>query len=209
MCFASASRRLATSSSVYSMDFDLSAIRMRLRLRLERFRFRVKLALLLFLMRVTIKLASPDQKEHLVAEQEALKQAAGEKWRSVHKGALFRHVGFALSSWAGMETSLVGIACLLLRTKEANKIGTILYSLSNFHTWLSIIGDLFLLEPLYIDLMTRWNKINNRLRELNDIRVRLAHHTLYYGDQDTTIAADTSLVPGRFDVRPKSQKHRF
>ena len=37
----------------------------------------------------------------------------------------------------------------------------------------------------------------------------MAHHTIYYGDKATTLAGDTSLRPGQFDVRPKSQKHRF
>jgi hypothetical protein len=53
------------------------------------------------------------------------------------------------------------------------------------------------------------NKISNRLRELNDTRVRLAHHTINRGDMDTTIEGLASLIPGTFDVRPKSQKHRF
>jgi hypothetical protein len=37
----------------------------------------------------------------------------------------------------------------------------------------------------------------------------LAHHTIYFGDKATTIAGDTSLKPGQFDIRPKSQTHRF
>ena len=97
-----------------------------------------------------------------------------------------------------MENSLIAIAALLLRTYEGKKVGTILYSIANFHTWLSIIGDLFTQEPLYTALKPRWNKISERLRELNDTRVRLAHHTSYDGDKSATTIGDA----GQFDVRP-------
>jgi hypothetical protein len=121
---------------------------------------------------------------------------------------LFSNVGLALSQWAGMEDLLVGIASLLLRTHEGTKVGIMLYSI-NFNTWLRIIGDLFSQEPRYITLKSRWNKISERLQRLNDTRVRLAHHTIYVGDKATTFAGDTSLKPAQFDIRPKSQKHRF
>jgi hypothetical protein len=68
----------------------------------------------------------------------------------VHRQALFAHVGLALSQWAGMEDYLVAISCLLLRTHEATKVGIIMYSLANPHTWLNIIGELLLQEPRYI-----------------------------------------------------------
>jgi hypothetical protein len=176
--------------------------------RLEQLRLRAKLALLRLLGRINVKLASQDQKKEFAAEWEAHDQATGEKWKSVHRQALLTNVGLALSQWAGMEDLLVGISCLLLRTHEATKVGIILYSIATPHTWLSIIGELFSQEPRYITLKPRWNKISDRLIKLNDTRVRLAHHTIY-GDKATTLAGDTSLRPGQFDVRPKSQKHRF
>ena len=179
-----------------------------LRSRLERFRERMALVLLRFLHRVIVKLGSRNQKERFTAEWEAHEQVIGEKWRSVHRQALFANVGLAISQWAGIEELLVAIAGLLLRTYEAQKVGTILYSITNFYTWLSIISDLFLLEPLYIYLIQRWNKLSGRLKDLNDTRVRLAHHTVYYGGNATTLASEISLRPGQFDVRPKSQKHR-
>jgi hypothetical protein len=191
------------------MVIDFGGIRARLQGRLEILRLRAKLALLNLLRPIVIKLGSQDEKEQFAAEWATHDQEIGEKWRSVHRQRLFTFVGLALSEWAGMEDSLVAITSLLLRTHEANKVGIILYSIINPNTWLQIIGDLFSQEPLYISLKPRWNKIGERIRNLNDTRVRLAHHTIYYGDKATTLAGDTSLKPGQFDIRPKSQKHRF
>jgi hypothetical protein len=155
------------------------------------------------------KLAPQDQKEQFAAQWAAHDQGVGEQWKSLHRQALFTNVGLALSRWAGMEDLLVAIASLLLRTHEATKVGITLYSIINHHTWLSIIVELFSQEPRYITLRPRWNKLSDRIIKLNDTRVRLAHHTAYYGDKATTIAGETSLRPGQFDIRPKSQKHRF
>jgi hypothetical protein len=62
--------------------------------------------------------------------------------------------------------------------------------------------------PRYITLKPRWNKVSERLRGLKDTRDRLAHHTIYEGDQATTIKGDSSLRPSRFDLRQKSQKYQ-
>lgn len=107
-----------------------------------------------------------------------------------------------------MEELLIGITGLLLRTSEFWKVGTIMYSIVSFPVWLGIIDDLFLLEPRYITLKPKWNKLSNRLRGLKETRDRLAHHTLYSGDKAATEAGDTSLRPGRFDIRQKVQKYQ-
>jgi hypothetical protein len=181
---------------------------MRLQRRLELLSLRARLALLNLLRPLVVKLGSGEHREHFAAEWVAHDQALGEQWKSLHRQRLMTYVGLALSQWVGMEDSLVAIASLLLRTHEGHKVGTILYSIINPNTWLQIIGDLFSQEPLYVSLKPRWNKISERIRALNDTRVRLAHHTIYFGDKATTMAGDTSLKPGQFDIRPKSQKHR-
>jgi len=164
------------------------------------------LALLNLMKPLITELGSPDQKEKFAAEWETHDQETGEKWRSLHRKELLASTGLALSHWAGMEELLVGIACLLLKTHEANKVGIILYSIINFNSWLGIIGELFSQEPRYIILKPRWNKISERLKGLKDTRDRLAHHTIYDGDKAATLAGDVSLRPGRFDIRQKSQK---
>jgi hypothetical protein len=146
------------------MGLDFRGIRMRLQLRLERLRLRASPAVLHMLAPIIVKLGSQDQKEKFSAEWAAHDQDVGEKWRSVHRQALFTNVGLALSQWAGMEDLLVGIASLLLRTHEGKKVGIILYSIANFGTWLGIIGELFSHEPLYRPLKPKWNKISGRLR---------------------------------------------
>jgi hypothetical protein len=188
------------------MGIDFRGIRVGLQRRLELARLRATLRLLKLLQTATVKLASPVQREQFAAEQEKNNQQAGEQWRSVHRQGLFANVGLALSQWAGMEDLLIAIASLLLRTHEGEKVGIIFYSIVNFQTWLTIIGELFSMEPRYIALKQKWNKISERLRGLKDTRDRLAHHTIYYGDKATTLAGETSLRPGRFDVRQKSKK---
>jgi hypothetical protein len=183
---------------------------MRLQRRRTLIRLRAQLALLNLLRPIVTRLGSDTtQSEQFAAEWAVHDQETGEQWKSVHRKALFTNVGLALSQWAGMEDLLIGIASLLLRTHEATKVGIIFYSIINPNTWCSIIGGLFSQEPRYISLKPKWNKLGERLIKLNDTRVRLAHHTIYYGDRAATIAGDTSLGPGQFDFRPKSQKHRF
>jgi hypothetical protein len=190
------------------MGIDFGDIRKRLRRRLEILRLRAALMSLNLLRPIVAKLGSGKQKVKFAAEWEEHDQAEGEKWKSLHRQALFTNVGLALSQWAGMEDLLVGIASLLLRTHEGNKVGIIMYSIVNFNVWLGVIGELFSQEPLYRPLIPTWNKISERLRGLKDTRDRLAHHTIYYGDKATTLAGDTSLRPGRFDIRQKSQKYQ-
>jgi hypothetical protein len=189
------------------MGLDFRGIYMRLRLRLERLRLRAALALLNLLQAAAVKLGSQGQKEKFSAEWETHNQEAGAKWKSLHRQALFMNVGLALSQWAGMEDLLVGIASLLLRTHEGAKVGTIMYS-TNFNPWLGIIEDLFSQEPRYITLKPKWNKLSGRLRGLKETRDRLAHHTIYYGDNAGTLAGDTSLRPSKFDIRQKVQKYQ-
>jgi hypothetical protein len=105
------------------MGIDFRGIRMRLESRLERLRLRAALRLLTLLSPVIVKLGSPAPQKEFAAEWEAHDQEASEKWRSLHTRALFMSVGQALSQWAGMEELLIGIASLLLRTYEANKVG--------------------------------------------------------------------------------------
>ena len=95
-----------------------------------------------------------------------------------------------------------------IRTHEATKIGIIMYSIVNFNAWLGIIDELFPQEALYFPLKPKWNKINENLKRLNDTRNRLAHHSIYHGANASALAGDTSLRPGRFDARKKTQKYQ-
>jgi hypothetical protein len=118
-------------------------------------------------------------------------------------------VGRALSFWARMEELLVVITSILLGT-QFTKAGIIIYSIVNFHIRLNIINELFLLEPRYGKLESKWNKIAEKLRILTDTRDRLAHHTIYSISSEDNASAkvlDTSLRPARLDLRRKSQKY--
>ena len=108
MCFASASRRLATSSSVYSMGFDLSAIRMRLLERLELSRLRTQLVLLQRLQRASVKL----QEQFPFPPREPYDQAATEavaRQTTAQRAELFTNASQALSQWVTMEELLIGV----------------------------------------------------------------------------------------------------
>ena len=121
-------------------------------------------------------------------------------------------IGKAISGWSGTEGSLVVIAAILLDTTEV-KAGLILYSINNFHSWLSIIDELFAIEPRYRSLRSDWTPIAERLKKLNDTRVRLAHHALdsgkgieaLVGGEDLEVIFP-SLRPNKYDTRTKTKK---
>lgn len=92
----------------------------------------------------------------------------------------YEAIGRSITDWSQMEGFLVHIASWLLDSKT-KKVGLVLYSINNFHTWLSIIDELFAMDPSFSPLRSDWNKIAGRLRKLNDVRVRLAHHALEPG----------------------------
>lgn len=118
-----------------------------------------------------------------------------------HEG-LYSAVGQAISFWASMEGKVVQIAAMLVGTTD-RKAGLLFYSIMNFFSWLTIIDELFAIEPNFNSLKEEWGAISNKLRGMNDIRVRLAHHTVWdYPEFD-----DAALRPGRHDARAKSQKH--
>jgi hypothetical protein len=117
------------------------------------------------------------------------------------KSALYLSIGQGISLWASMEGTLVSIAARLLSTSE-QKAGLVFYSISNFHSWLNIIDELFLMEDSYAKHRDSWIKQTENLRSMNDTRVRLAHHTVWdYWEMPV------ALRPGRFDSRSKSRKH--
>jgi hypothetical protein len=121
----------------------------------------------------------------------------------VQQETLFTAVGRALSVTSHTDENLVAITGMLLRTKF-QMAGVVMYSIINFHVRLNIIDELFSISPHYGSLKPRWNKINEKLRAMQDTRDRLAHHTLYSGVTNDNVA----LNPGRLDTRRKSQKYK-
>jgi hypothetical protein len=120
------------------------------------------------------------------------------------RSIFYSAVGQAISLWAAMEGTLVEIAAKLFDTTD-RKTGLILYSITNFHSWLNIIDELFLLEVKYNSHKPDWGLASARLRSLNDIRVRLAHHTVWGGPSQEP--GGSALRPNRYDTRAKSRKH--
>jgi hypothetical protein len=121
----------------------------------------------------------------------------------VNQLPFYASVGEAISLWASMEGRLVQIAAKLLGTTD-QKAGLVLYSIANFFAWLGIIEELFILETKYADRKAAWGIASDRLRSLNDVRVRLAHHTIWdYPEED-----ELFLRPAQFDLRSKSRKYR-
>jgi DNA repair exonuclease SbcCD ATPase subunit len=128
-----------------------------------------------------------------------------------HYGA----IGKGITTWSRTEGTLVVIAAMLLDTRM-EKAGLVLYSITNFYTWLSIIDELFAMDPRYRALRSQWTEIAERLKKLNDTRVRLAHHAVHSGKRirDAIAAGEVevdvlmpSLKPNKFDTRTKSKKH--
>jgi hypothetical protein len=116
-------------------------------------------------------------------------------------------IGRCISVWAETEGLLIFIAALLILTTP-QKAGLIFYSIPNFYAWLSIIDDLFEHEKVFSEQKSEWGKIAERLKKLNDTRVRLAHQTAR--NTDYIVPPDDvlpSLRPHKFDIRAKSKKH--
>jgi hypothetical protein len=119
------------------------------------------------------------------------------------RARMWAAVGTAISTWALMEGGLVWLLTTLLRIDAyPDKAGVILYSINNFPTWLTIIDELMVLDTKLSDHRSQWNKLDSRLRALNDTRVRLAHHTAMGVDH-----SEVSLRPPIYDVRTKSNKY--
>jgi hypothetical protein len=128
----------------------------------------------------------------------------------------YASIGKSITAWSTTESILVTIAAMLLDT-QSEKAGLVLYSINNFHTWLSIIEELFAIDPQFTLLRPEWIAISSRLRKLNDTRVSLAHHALGPGkgfehfaetDNDDLSGIFPTLRPASSDTRTKSKKHK-
>jgi len=182
------------------MRINFRSIRGGFQRRLRRFRLRLIYTRLKLLGRVVTKLGPED-----IAALGGL-EAVGQEFQSMHRQWLFTYVGQALHVWGQMESTLVAISSLLIKT-EADKAGVIMYSIINFQVWLQLINELFPLEPKYMPLKPRWDKLAARLRALKDTRDRLGHHVVHTRD-DTGLEDGTSLRPATYDLRSKSQKYQ-
>jgi hypothetical protein len=114
-------------------------------------------------------------------------------------------VGLGISSWTFLESFLIFIVATLLSSRP-EQAGAILYSITNFPTWLNIIDELFTIDDRFSHLKPKWDRLNSTLRGLNDVRVRLAHNTSV--DLGTDFAdSPNNLRPPVYDVRIKSKRH--
>jgi hypothetical protein len=109
-------------------------------------------------------------------------------------------VGQAISFWVDLESRIVEVAASLIGTTR-DKAGVVMHA-NDFARWEHIIGDLFDLQPDLKKQRKKWNKLAEKLRPMNDIRVRLAHHT-----SANTNDKIPALTPSRYDKRSKSRKH--
>jgi hypothetical protein len=100
-----------------------------------------------------------------------------------------------------MEEAIVLIVHILLGAPTP-KVGLIMYSIINFNVWLTIVDELFVLEPSMSSFKPRWNKLSARIRPIKDMRDRLAHEAAHVGE------AEAVLRPSEFDVRPKTTKYQ-
>jgi hypothetical protein len=120
-----------------------------------------------------------DEEEQIRKELEEFKVDIG-RTAAEMTAKTYETIGRSITDWSQMEGFLVHIVSWLLDS-QTKKVGLVLYSINNFHTWLSIIDELFAMDPNFSPLRSDWTKIAGRLRKLNDVRVRLAHHALEKG----------------------------
>jgi len=126
-------------------------------------------------------------------------------------------VGHGISHWSRMEECLVQVVARLLRTSEA-KAGLVMYSIMSFHAWITIIDELFELDGTYKNSLQAWRKLMESLKTENDIRVRLAHHSISQEmkrvptrgqDNQFSLQIQAYLRPGKLDTRTKTAKLTF
>ena len=108
--------------------------------------------------------------------------------------------------WSSMEGIIAEMFALLVEAPR-EKAGLVLYSINNFYTWLSIMDDLISIDSRFAPIKSEWGQIAEKLKGLNDIRVRLAHHTSFSEDSPTP-QERPSLRPSHMDTRSKSRKYR-
>lgn len=120
-----------------------------------------------------------DEEEKMRKELEEFKADIG-RTAAQMTAKTYQAIGRSITEWSRMEGLLVHIASWILDSKT-NKVGLVFYSINSFHTWLSIIDELFAMDSNFSPLRSDWIKIADRLRKLNDVRVRLAHHALEPG----------------------------
>lgn len=120
-----------------------------------------------------------DEAEQMRKELEEFKAYVGRAAEEV-TAKTYEVIGRSITDWSQMEGFLVDIVSWLLDSKT-KKVGLVLYSINNVHTWLSITDELFAMDPNFSPLRSDWTKIAGRLRKLNDVRIRLAHHALEPG----------------------------
>jgi hypothetical protein len=95
--------------------------------------------------------------------QERLEATQKEILKS-EENVMFVTIGLALTTWARMEEALVRIVQILL-SAPGPKVGLIMYSIINFNAWLTIIDELYALEPRLAAFKPRWNKVARRIRK--------------------------------------------
>jgi hypothetical protein len=69
-----------------------------------------------------------------------------EELQSQFEETYYSSVGKGISAWSRNEGLLVAVGALLLDT-TFEKAGLVFYSVINFHTWLTIIDELFDIDP--------------------------------------------------------------
>jgi hypothetical protein len=116
----------------------------------------------------------------------------------LRRAGFYATVGQAISLWADNETNIVRIFGELLGIEE-EKAGLILFSM-NFLAWLPLITELFKTHPKHHRKAKKWNKLAERLRSLNDLRTRLAHHTTWESEPGNMV-----LKASRLDTRPRTK----
>jgi hypothetical protein len=175
-----------------------------LRRRLNNRLWQISLAQQAVRIRLVERLISLTADKEVMADIESRIRDSEATRANAEMAALHQAIGSTLTGWAEMEVLLVGIVADLLETPR-DRAGVVMYSVLNFHTWLSIISELLPLDDRYSGLIPQWNTIAGKLRGMKDTRDRLAHHTTHQRPQEMPLKKAT-LSPARLDLRSKVRK---
>lgn len=114
-------------------------------------------------------------------------------------GNIYINVGYAITLWSQIETTLILMTASLLEA-PVKRVGIVMYQV-NFTGWINIITDLISADSSkYVSQRKAWNQSVSNIRKLKDVRDYIAHSPLREIDGKKAITAPF------LDTRSKSIK---
>lgn len=114
-------------------------------------------------------------------------------------GNIYINVGYAITLWSQIETTLILMTASLLEA-PVKRVGIVMYQV-NFAGWINNITDLISADSSkYVSQRKAWNQSVSTIRKLKDVRDYIAHSPL------REIGGKKAITSLFLDTRSKSIK---